>query len=594
MCLCLRLHERNPWVLEHLALQLRHYAPRPRIVVADLGSAPEFAGQIQALTVGHGARYVRDEYAGAYSAARAHNVAAAQVETDFVFFTDPDCFAVDDIFGRLARLLSQTGIGAQLDLMLNFAAFHLGEDLSERFKALPDPLERSALLESARVDSLFAVRGAVEFAAPYANVFLCRRDGFNLAGGYNENFVGYGSEDFEFLLRFATLMNQYTPPVQPADDGYRPYEDEFFPQRDYHGFRRLLEAMSFLAEVNGLAAFHLKHPVPLDIGWHQVHDRGRQVFRAQVRPYLDDRRGLLGCDWLPRSQVALVIAEREWQADLFLPLRLAGYRLILATGATLGKLAPEALDAFLRERAIQVVAVGRPTPEESVKSVQNLREGVRRLGLGWLSVERGPWPESWAYVSEAAPGLPAAEESQRFTEAELAVARAYRNLAQASATPETRTAPEEELAGPDEAAQRDLAGRLLRRYSFFAEKSDQGARNSSEAEPAKLLLYHFSLAGRNLVGGERAAIRHPLRPRSYLLARLGLMSDQQWAEFERDGRVRSSRLAAPGLARRLEAGLVEKVLRVQEPKLVKYRRNRSAFFRDSKSVVLRLYGRFFA
>lgn len=133
-CLCLRAHHNNPWILDNLRLQFQHFSPGPPTVVVDQGSEPQWARQVEALTLAQGGRYFYDDYQGLYSPSRAHNLAAAQVKTDFIFFTDPDSLAVHDLFPRLLELINRAGLGAQLDLMINLPVVHLNEAATEIFR----------------------------------------------------------------------------------------------------------------------------------------------------------------------------------------------------------------------------------------------------------------------------------------------------------------------------------------------------------------------------------------------------------------------------------------------------------------------------
>ena len=331
MCLCVRLHEGNPWLLENLKLQLEHYSPHPAVILVDQGSAPAFSDMAVNLINKAGGKYIYDDFAGVYSPSRAHNLAASNVETEFIFFTDPDFFAVSDLFQRFINVLNNTGIASQLDMMLNLPAYHLTQEVTLEFKAAKDSATRTACLERARFAAILGESHSAEFVVPYSNVYLCRTDAFSLAGGYDESFAGHGSEDFEFLLRYAWIMGRYPMPAQPACEMRRPTKESFFYQHKYEGFRALLGAMSFLAESSGLATFHLKHPIDGSSEWRIHNDRKRERFLAKAEPYFKDKRVLLDRDWLPRSKQLLALVSNEPQSTLWLFFRLAGWRLRVVT-----------------------------------------------------------------------------------------------------------------------------------------------------------------------------------------------------------------------------------------------------------------------
>lgn len=535
-CLGLRVHRRNPWILANLRLQFQHFRPLPPTVVVDQGSEPQWARQVEELTLAHGGRYFYDDRQGLYSPSRAHNLAAALAETEFIFFADPDFMAADNLFERLIALLNSTKIGSQLDLMINLPAIHLNEAVTKSFRRAESSGGRTAILEKTRLETLFDSRLGADFVAPYSNVYLCRRDGFQLSGGYDENFAGHGSEDFEFLLRYALIMNRLPRPIRAGQDLGRPTDDAFYFSREYAGFRSLLALTSLTAETSGLAAFHLHHPIAEKSPWRLRGDRGRRLFQSRVEPYLRDRRELLSRDWLPRSENLTVWAETEAQAELLLPLRLASYRL-----------RPERPE---NQAALDMArAVIKPSPEAGPQEA------------GAVVISPGRLPGSWRYFIEPGPGGP--KEAAPLTPEEEAAAGA---LAETNADlPESRESGWAEL--------------IFRQCSFLAEEGP---------------FWQFCFEGRPIV---RAGRSPRLTPRGYALGRFGVMPESQWRIFK-DGRClkdyhpdfrRGGFWARPIL--KAENRLLEWALRGRPKKMLKYRRRRASFFLDSASRPGRLYYR---
>lgn len=331
ICFCVRLHKLNPWILDNIKLQLTHYHPRPKILVIDQGSESSFAESIKNLIDESGDTYIYDDYQELYSPSRAHNMGASNIKTSFIFFTDPDFFAVSDIFQRIISVINNTYHTSQFDLMLNFPAYHLTQEATVEFRGAKTSIARSAILEGARLNSIFGTPLAAEFVVPYSNVYLCRKDAFMLTGGYDECFAGHGSEDFEFLLRYALVMGRYPIPAWATLDIHRPIHESYFYQHNYEGFRALLGAMSFSAETSGMATFHLKHPIDSRSAWRTLGDRSRNLLRTRVQPYCDDRRVLIKRDWLPRPSELLVFVGDEQQTNMWLAFRLIGYRLQILT-----------------------------------------------------------------------------------------------------------------------------------------------------------------------------------------------------------------------------------------------------------------------
>src|SRR5690606_31476044 len=111
-----------------------------------------------------------------------------------------------------------------------------------------------------------------------------RRDLFSLIGGYDERFRGHGSEDFEFLTRLAIYGKHLPMPCDWRRDCYGPLKDEFYRQKDYVGFRRLFEAMSYPAEAFGQRVFHMWHPRDGE-GWTKDNDWKRTRLKDAFDTY---------------------------------------------------------------------------------------------------------------------------------------------------------------------------------------------------------------------------------------------------------------------------------------------------------------------
>lgn len=522
LCLGIRLHQDNPWVLSNLELQLTHYCPRPAVIVVDQGSEPKFAEKIKRVVTESGGVYLRDDYQGLYSPSRAHNQAASAVKTELIFFADPDFFMVADFFHKLVGMLNNTALGSKIDLMINLPAVHLNEAATARFRAAESSRARSAWLDRVWMTALFDSTLESEFVAPYSNVFLCHRLGFSYSGGYDESFVAHGSEDFEFLIRFALIMGQYPPPPHIIDDLYRPQADDFFHQNEYKGFRSLLAAMSYPAEAHGLVAFHLHHPLLEHTRWKREGDSSRDRFQSRVRPYLDRPLELLSRDWLPRGKRLLIwnTPPSPVPLSLWLAFRLAGYHLTLPLGDdfSLAKLS-ENFDAL---------AVFRPAATDD-QSTAPWRAEVDRRRLPLVTITPGASPEIWICASEASPAA-----------------------------------------------------------------LDPGDHKSQESLVTDGQLQQFQLDGQLYLEPYQRSSEYRLKPKAYLLGRLGLMSDRQWEAFANGHpwpgptlELRWPKLAAMSI--KLENLIIQGLMWRQGAQLGRYKRNRDLFFRRSEKFLLAAY-----
>ena len=408
-----RAHHGNPWVTERLALLGASYEPRPDVVVLDLGSVGEHREGLERTAEAQGLRYRHVADDGTYSAARAHNLGFREVRTELVFFTDVDCVGPRDLFARLVEAANDLGMLGRADQMLNLPVYHLAPKTTETVLSETDAEARSRVLRRLAVDGAFADFGtSVEYVAPYSNIFLCHRDFFSLTGGYDERFRGHGSEDFEYLLRFAKIAGGLPMPEELTADVYGPLKADFFRAKTFRGFRRQLELLALPAELAGLRTFHLAHPKPArdESGWYERHDWRRERFTPAVDRWASDPRGLLECDWLPREKTALALVAPDDDVGPFLALRLAGYGVVRAETA-----------GETGARADAVVISG-----QSHRGRSELREAFDdavRAGVRGMIIASGPLPDAVNYEIGARAG---SAPSDGFTGEQLAIARAYR------------------------------------------------------------------------------------------------------------------------------------------------------------------------
>lgn len=381
LCISVFNSETRPWIVERLRRILEYYSPLPPVVVANW-VVPGGSNAIEALCEEKGILCVPVPGGEFFAPGIGRNRAFEASTTPLVCFCDADFFMERDFFARANRLAGILGWETQRDLMVNLPAFHLGERCSEDFFANSCPEESSAYLARIHEKCLSATSETCLFAVPYSNVFLCHRDGFNRSGGFNEVFSGHGSEDFEFLLRFARITKRWPLPHFFHLDLYAPRGKHFFTARGYHGFRRLFEAMSFPAESNGLRTFHMYHPIDQSEPWMRKKDRHRVQFLREVAKWTGDGEGLLQADWLGRTKKIVTVLGPDQNADVFLPLREQGSSLEPITWND--PLLAKKITALIESDAHTAVAVSSSCP--SITELEKLLKTTKGIEIPLFTV----------------------------------------------------------------------------------------------------------------------------------------------------------------------------------------------------------------
>ena len=166
------------------------------------------------------------------------------------------------------------------------------------------------------------------FIAPYSNVILLSRNLFQYIGGYNENFQGFGSEDFEFFIRAFIALDIKPLPSDLNIDLYQPTTKHFLrAEKKFTGFRNLLSLYSASISDMGYYMVHLHHSKFIN-EWYAKKDNKRVEFNKQVIPYLKDNTIILDMDWLKHEKTAICMITdiKKWR--LFLTLRAKGYKTV--------------------------------------------------------------------------------------------------------------------------------------------------------------------------------------------------------------------------------------------------------------------------
>lgn len=328
MIVGVRAHEQNLWVLERLEILVAHYQPQPKVIVVDFGSQAPYRHRIAEVCTQEDMRYLYVDDTGVFSAASARNHGASAATTELLFFNDIDCFGEADLIGRSLQLANAISLGTDTKQMINLPAYHLGVERSADILTDKTAGQRAHKLSEAFAAASYAARSEVaDFVAGYSNVFLVQREFFSLTGGFNESFRGHGSEDFEYLLRFAWISQRFPMPEELLADRYAPNNPSYYDKgKSYLGFRRLFELMAFQAESAGLRVAHLDHPKSASDSWIRKNDWHHSKFDTQVKGLTSAPENVFSYDWLPRSKTALV-ATRGQDARLALSLRCQGYRL---------------------------------------------------------------------------------------------------------------------------------------------------------------------------------------------------------------------------------------------------------------------------
>ncbi|WP_319533718.1 glycosyltransferase [uncultured Cohaesibacter sp.] len=401
---CLRLHAKNPWVLDRLKDFKGYFDPAPKTLIIDFGSRSPYKEDIRSACEEGGFDLLHIEDYDLYSPSMAHNAAIGAVSTQFIFFMDIDFVAERDLFERLSHAATIADMRRCFDTILDLPAYHLSEDATDALMAQSTLDEKSLFLERTFFQRFFErFGGSWEFIAPYSNCFLISKSYFDLLGGYCSDFRGHGSEDFEFFIRANFYSDRFPTPPDVKDGCYRPNSEEFFYGKSYQGFRRLNETYCARAQRMNLRVYHRWHPTHQDNDpWRQKNDWKRTRMHAQIDQYLEQPQKLLDMDYLPRDKKVLCICKAEDHWKYFLPLRLEGFSLVPVYSAD--QAAIDKAKSLIENHEVDMLAVFNPYMK-SHSGFLPLFEKAKECGVELLVIERGALPNTLYYASDVAYSL---------------------------------------------------------------------------------------------------------------------------------------------------------------------------------------------
>lgn len=394
LVLCVRLTNDNPWIVERLLSYSEWFSPCPKLLIVDFGSNKPFDTKLKDLSRDRGYEYHYIDNSGTFSLSSARNEGFLQTSTDLVFFTDPDFVFERDIFNCLLKIVNANDFDKNSFSRITMPAYHVSQEYTAKFEEKSNyKLKEKTLIQWAHHGVYSEYSEVFEYISPYSNNFLCHRNYYDLVGGYSTDFVGHGSEDFEFIIRANLLQGRMPVPMGLETDIYRPGIPDS-QRQDYKGFRRLAEVEAFSGELHGFRSFHLWHPRAASKGWYENNDMKRKTFHKVIGRYIDQQINLLEEDYLEREQHALCIVSDQSHRGYFLPIRALGYSMdVLFEGPQIKQIKEKIIN-----NKYDRVFVHNPYTDKMFQSVIELVRQMSSLEL--TVIERGALPNSLYYADD--------------------------------------------------------------------------------------------------------------------------------------------------------------------------------------------------
>ncbi|CAM2794867.1 glycosyltransferase [Helicobacter burdigaliensis] len=212
------------------------------LIIADSSKKPILNSSFKNIKIIH--TYTKDK---AFSPAKARNQAVSKASHKLIFFYDVDLFFNFELIKKLLFLGNEI-----LQNKKNFIALPFLYLTKKGSHFLISTNNTTALKQS----FLKGENHLIESFAANGSAILLKKEIFLKLGGFKENFLGHGGEDFDFLHR---LFAHYPHSAQNTDY-YFNQTSQFV--ANLKGFRNYMARYSLPYFFDNLFLLHLWHPRP--------------------------------------------------------------------------------------------------------------------------------------------------------------------------------------------------------------------------------------------------------------------------------------------------------------------------------------------
>lgn len=230
--------------------------------------------ELKDLIESQGHRYYKDtkqQENGAFSLASCRNYGAIFVQTPTMMTLDVDYVLTQETLEKLLKMIKTKEIAENPASFLILPCVFLNELGTQKFAsgALGE--------EKIQYQLIFKDKKHFDFCSPASSSVVLNTYTFLEIGGYDESFVGFGYEDFEFFNRL--LRHCATFEILPKEIKY------FAPNwkmNSFRGFRAWYALVGLEAMFYGISLYHLWHIRPNQNGYLSANEVNKKLFLSNL------------------------------------------------------------------------------------------------------------------------------------------------------------------------------------------------------------------------------------------------------------------------------------------------------------------------
>jgi len=248
----IRINESRSDILERLSYAIRPESGGVEYIVVDDGSLPKDAAQLERCCARLGIRYVSTQARtdALFNLARARNFGAQVANGSYILFLDVDLLPYPGFYEDLKLEIELADLKNNIDLFIMCPVVYLND---EGYAAYLNELDRL----KKHFSSELLAQGNIDLYEKYSHGTSCvllNRCYYLSIGGQNENFEGWGYEDYEFTTRLINLARIFPKPKK-----YESMAGNFMNIKEYKGWKAEYRLYGAKLGQKGIYLAHAPH-----------------------------------------------------------------------------------------------------------------------------------------------------------------------------------------------------------------------------------------------------------------------------------------------------------------------------------------------
>lgn len=277
------LSKERPFIKERLFKKIHSFKSDENLefIFVEGFSSENFDTKTKIEQKGH--IYLKDEKQKAFSQGACRNLGALKASSKVLLFLDIDCFLSQKSLEKILELIKIRKIDEKEDEFFLLPCLYLSKEGSEFLNSVDEALWDTL----AQNDILRAEKKIVQNLATVSSVLVVNKQKFLELGGFDENFLGHGYEDFDFLARL--MLKTLSFEKMPRNLAYDARNWNF---DTYEGFRAFFSILGYESMFLGLYALHFYHEAINQNGYFDNREKNHTLFFKRLKLYEKEYKNL--------------------------------------------------------------------------------------------------------------------------------------------------------------------------------------------------------------------------------------------------------------------------------------------------------------